>query len=44
VNQREKGLEADEFAAELAGHGLHGTGRIERHLCGMVFVGAARKI
>ena len=38
---RENRFEADEFAAELARHGLHGTGTIE--LGGMVFVGAARK-
>jgi 2-polyprenyl-3-methyl-5-hydroxy-6-metoxy-1,4-benzoquinol methylase len=40
---RENRFEAAEFAAELARHGLHGTGRIESHLGGMVFVGAARK-
>jgi 2-polyprenyl-3-methyl-5-hydroxy-6-metoxy-1,4-benzoquinol methylase len=40
---RENRFEADEFAAELARHGLHGTGTIERRLGGMVFVGAARK-
>jgi hypothetical protein len=43
VHPRESRFEAFEFAAELARHGLHGTGWIERHLCGMVFVGAARK-
>jgi ubiquinone/menaquinone biosynthesis C-methylase UbiE len=43
VHPRENRFEAAEFAAELARHGLHGTGRIERHLSGMVFVGAARK-
>lgn len=36
-------FEAEEFADELAHHGLHGTGRLERHVGGMVFVGAARK-
>ena len=35
---------ADEVAAELARHGIHGTRRVERHLGGMVFVGAARNI
>jgi len=40
---RENRFEADEFAAELARHGLNGTGRIEQHLGGMLFVGAARK-
>jgi 2-polyprenyl-3-methyl-5-hydroxy-6-metoxy-1,4-benzoquinol methylase len=40
---RENRFEADEFAAELARHGLHGTGTIERRLGGMVLVGAARK-
>jgi 2-polyprenyl-3-methyl-5-hydroxy-6-metoxy-1,4-benzoquinol methylase len=43
VHPRENRFEAAEFAAELARHGLHGTGQIERHLSGMVFVGAARK-
>jgi len=43
VHPRENRFEADEFAAELARHGLHGTGRIEGHLSGMMFVGAARK-
>jgi 2-polyprenyl-3-methyl-5-hydroxy-6-metoxy-1,4-benzoquinol methylase len=43
VHPRENRFEAPEFAAELARHGLHGTGQIERHLSGMVFVGAARK-
>ena len=43
VHPRENRFEAAEFAAELARHGLHGTGRIESHLGGMVFVGAARK-
>jgi len=41
---RENRFEADEFAAELAHHGLHGSGRMEDHLAGMVFVGAAQKI
>lgn len=41
---RDNRFEADEFAAELARHGLHGTGHIEDHLAGMVFVGAARKL
>ncbi|MDZ4236339.1 MAG: class I SAM-dependent methyltransferase [Dietzia sp.] len=43
VHPRENRFEAPEFAAELARHGLHGVGRIERHLGGMVFVGAAQK-
>ncbi|MGX9787211.1 class I SAM-dependent methyltransferase [Mycobacterium sp. MMS18-G62] len=43
VHPRENRFEAAEFAAELARHGLHGTGRIETHLGGMLFVGAARK-
>jgi ubiquinone/menaquinone biosynthesis C-methylase UbiE len=43
VHPRENRFEAAEFAAELARHGLHGTGQIERHLGGMLFVGAARK-
>jgi 2-polyprenyl-3-methyl-5-hydroxy-6-metoxy-1,4-benzoquinol methylase len=43
VHPRENRFEADEFAAELARHGLHGTGRIELHYGGAVFVGAARK-
>jgi ubiquinone/menaquinone biosynthesis C-methylase UbiE len=43
VHPRENRFEADEFAAELARHGLHGTGRIQTHLGGMLFVGAARK-
>ena len=43
VHPRENRFEADEFAAELGRHGLHGTGRIETRLGGMVFVGAARK-
>lgn len=40
---RDNRFEADEFADELARHGLHGTGQIEDHLAGMLFVGAARK-
>ena len=43
VHPRENRFEPDEFAAELARHGLHGTARIERHLGGLLFVGAARK-
>jgi hypothetical protein len=41
---RENRFEADEFAAELARHGLHNTGRTEPHFGGALFVGAARKI
>ena len=44
VHPRENRFEADEFAAELARHGLHGTGRIEPHFGGALFDGAARKI
>jgi hypothetical protein len=33
---RDNRFDADEFAAELARHGLHGTGRIEDHFAGMV--------
>jgi ubiquinone/menaquinone biosynthesis C-methylase UbiE len=44
VHPRENRFEADEFAAELARHGLHGTARIEPHFGGALFVGAARKI
>lgn len=44
VHPRENRFEADEFAAELARHGLHGTGCIQTHLGGMLFVGAARKV
>jgi ubiquinone/menaquinone biosynthesis C-methylase UbiE len=40
---RENRFEADDFAAELARHGLHGTGQIEQHYGGGFFVGAARK-
>lgn len=43
VHPRENRFEAHEFAAELARHGLHGTGRIQTRLGGMLFVGAARK-
>jgi ubiquinone/menaquinone biosynthesis C-methylase UbiE len=43
VHPRENRFEADDFAAELARHGLHGRGSIERHLGGMMFVGAACK-
>lgn len=43
VHPRENRFDAEEFGAELARHGLHGTGRIEHHFGGMVFVGAARK-
>ncbi|MCT7656895.1 class I SAM-dependent methyltransferase [Mycobacterium deserti] len=43
VHPLENRFEAEEFAAELARHGLHGTARIEHHLAGMLFVGAARK-
>jgi ubiquinone/menaquinone biosynthesis C-methylase UbiE len=40
---RENRFEADEFAAELPRHGLHGTGQIEQRYGGAIFVGAARK-
>jgi ubiquinone/menaquinone biosynthesis C-methylase UbiE len=40
---RENRFEAEEFASELARHGLHGTGAIEQHFGGTMFVGAARK-
>ena len=43
VHPRENRFEADEFAAELARHGLHGSGGIEHHFGGALFVGAARK-
>jgi len=43
VHPRENRFEAAEFAAELARHGLHGTGQIEQHFGGALFVGAARK-
>jgi hypothetical protein len=40
---RENRFEADEFADELARHGLHGKGRFEPRFGGGMFVGAARK-
>lgn len=40
---RENRFEAAEFAAELARHGLHGTGAIEQRFGGALFVGAAGK-
>ncbi|KMO72877.1 MAG: class I SAM-dependent methyltransferase [Mycolicibacterium rufum] len=43
AHPRENRFDAEEFAAELARHDLHGAGGFERHLGGMVFVGAARK-
>ncbi|MGH3676001.1 MAG: class I SAM-dependent methyltransferase [Mycobacterium sp.] len=43
VHPRENRFDAEEFGAELARHGLHGSGRIEHHFGGMVFVGAGRK-
>ena len=43
VHPRENRFEADEFAAELARHGLHGSGRLEHHFGGALFVGSARK-
>jgi len=43
VHPRENRFEADEFAAELARHGLHGSAGIEQRYGGMLFVGAARK-
>jgi ubiquinone/menaquinone biosynthesis C-methylase UbiE len=43
VHPRENRFEAEEFAAELGRHGLRGTGRIEQHFGGALFVGAARK-
>jgi ubiquinone/menaquinone biosynthesis C-methylase UbiE len=43
VHPLENRFDAEDFAAELARHGLHGTATIERHLGGMLFVGAARK-
>jgi ubiquinone/menaquinone biosynthesis C-methylase UbiE len=43
VHPRENRFEANEFAAELARHGLHGSGRLEQHYGGAMFVGAARK-
>jgi ubiquinone/menaquinone biosynthesis C-methylase UbiE len=44
VHPRQNRFEGDEFAAELARQGLHGTAKLERKLGGMLFVGAARKI
>jgi ubiquinone/menaquinone biosynthesis C-methylase UbiE len=44
VHPRENRFEPEEFAAELARHGLHGSARIEHHLGGLLFIGAARKI
>jgi hypothetical protein len=44
VHARENRFEAPEFAAELVRRGFHGTGRVEQHLGGMAFVGAARKV
>jgi ubiquinone/menaquinone biosynthesis C-methylase UbiE len=43
VHPRENRFEADEFAAELARDGLHGSGRLEQHYGGAMFVGAAHK-
>lgn len=43
VHPRENRFEADEFGAELARHGLHGTGTIEQRFGGALFVGAGRK-
>jgi ubiquinone/menaquinone biosynthesis C-methylase UbiE len=43
VHPLENRFDAEEFAAELARHGLHGTATVEHHLGGMLFVGAARK-
>jgi 2-polyprenyl-3-methyl-5-hydroxy-6-metoxy-1,4-benzoquinol methylase len=43
VHPRENRFEADEFAAELARHGLHGSGTVEQRFGGMMFIGAARK-
>ncbi|WP_236791063.1 class I SAM-dependent methyltransferase [Amycolatopsis sp. GM8] len=43
VHPRENRFEAAEFAEELARHGLHGTGRLQRRVGGFLFVGAARK-
>jgi hypothetical protein len=42
AHPRENRFEEDEFAAELARHGLHGTGRIEQQFGAALFVGAAR--
>jgi hypothetical protein len=43
LHPRENRFEAQEFAAELARHGLHGTPTIEQRFGGALFVGAARK-
>ncbi|BBY98281.1 class I SAM-dependent methyltransferase [Mycolicibacterium fallax] len=43
VHPRENRFEPNEFTAELSRHGLHGTARIEHHLGGLIFIGAARK-
>lgn len=43
VHPREDRFEADEFAEELAGHGLVPTSVPERHYAGLGFAGAARK-
>jgi 2-polyprenyl-3-methyl-5-hydroxy-6-metoxy-1,4-benzoquinol methylase len=43
VHPRENRFTADEFGAELARHGLHGSGTIEQRYGGAMFVGAARK-
>lgn len=40
---RENRFQPDQFAAELARNGLHGSARVERHLGGLVFVGSAQK-
>jgi ubiquinone/menaquinone biosynthesis C-methylase UbiE len=44
VHPRENRFESDEFASELARHGLRGSASIEQHLGGLLFIGAARKI
>jgi ubiquinone/menaquinone biosynthesis C-methylase UbiE len=43
VHPREDRFEADEFADELARHGLTPTAAPERHFAGHAFAGAARK-
>ncbi|KDE97119.1 Methyltransferase domain protein [uncultured Mycobacterium sp.] len=43
VHPHENRFQPGDFADELARNGLHGSGEIERHLGGMVFVGAVRK-
>lgn len=40
---RQDRFEAEEFAEELARHGLHGNGRVGSRVGGLVFVGAARR-